>query len=74
MPQDELEGMPPPVRQRKLSFLGASTEGDREFVGREQVRFEIHGYVSQVGTEFLEDEANPEREFVKIQVTSIKEI
>lgn len=74
MTNEEFEGMPPKAPTAKLSFLGATSEAERQFDPKESVRFEVHGYVYEKGTRFLEDADNPIQEFVKIQVTSIKEI
>lgn len=73
--QTEMEGMPaktPPAAV--LTFLGAKTEPDRAFKKREPVRFEVHGYVREKGERYLDSEDTPVQNFVKIQVTSIKEI
>lgn len=73
--QNELEGMPPKQKpQKRLSFLGASTEGERMYQGRETVRFEIHGYVREIGKVYLDDDDVPVQDVVKVQVTSIKEL
>jgi hypothetical protein len=66
--------MPEREVQKVITFLGAKTEAGRDFDDRETVRFEIHGYVYEKGTRFLEDDDNPVQEYVKIQVTSIKEV
>lgn len=71
--QDELDGMPERPVEKVLTLLGAKTEAEREFAGREAVTFVVNGYVKETGTEYLEDEDNPVRDYVKIQVTSMKE-
>jgi hypothetical protein len=66
--------MPDRDIERTITFLGVKADAERVFGDKEYVKFEIAGYVREKGKRFLEDEERPVEEFVKIQVTSVREL